>query len=261
MTGPVFFCGDPHSRFDHINLVGTELRASAVVLLGDMEAKRPLDEELQPLLDARIPVYWIAGNHDSDKESSLVNLLDNKLAANNIGGRVVVLPDGRRLAGLGGIFRESVFDPFQRAPPNFRKRKVHAMATPVQDRWRGSVHLRHWTTIYPEELHEVADQRADILVTHQAPGYHNHGFEILDEVAQRIGASVTLHGHEHDCLDSSDRWVRQGFKSYGVGLRGITSIDMDGNATVIVPGELDEQRNYRQKFMDVFKDVPPEEPT
>ena len=41
--------------------------------------------------------------------------------------------------------------------------------------------------------------------------------------------------------------------------RGITSIDMDGSATVVVPGEFDEQRDYRQKCVDVFKDVPPEE--
>ena len=261
MTGPVLFAGDPHGKFHHINRAGTELRASVVVLLGYMEAQRPLDQELQPLLDAQIPVYWIAGNHDSDKESSLVNLLDSKLAANNIDGRVVVLPDGRRLAGLAGVFRASVWYPSLPTPPNFRNRTEHAKATPRQDRWRDSVHLRHWTSIYPEELDKLADLRADILVTHQAPGYHNHGFEILDDLARSIGAAVTVHGHEHDSLDSSDRWAQQGFKSYGAGLRSILSIDMDGNATVIVPGELDEQRNYRQKYIDVFKDVPPEEST
>lgn len=261
MTGPVLFAGDPHGKFHHINRAGTELRASAVVLLGDMEAQRPLDQELQPLLDAQIPVYWIAGNHDSDKESSLVNLLDSKLTANNIDGRVVVLPDGRRLVGLAGVFRTSVWYPSLPTPPNFRNRTEHAKATPRQDRWRDSGHLRHWSTIYPDELDRIADLRADILVSHCPGGYHSHGFEIIDDLARSIGASVTLHGHEHDFLDSSDRWLQQGFKSYGIGLRGIASIDMDGNATVIVPGELDEQRNYRQKYMDVFKNLPPEEST
>ena len=261
MTGPLLFAGDPHSRLHHINRAGTELRASAVVLLGDMEAQRPLDQELQPLLDAAIPVFWIAGNHDSDKPQSLIHLLDSKLAANNIDGRVAVLPDGRRIAGLAGVFRASVWYPSLPTPPNFRNRKEHAKATPRQDRWRDGVHLRHWTSIYPDELDKLADLRADILVTHCGSGYHSHGFEVLDDLARSIGASVSLHGHEHDRLDSSDRWLQQGFKSYGVGLRGITSIDMDGNATVIVPGELDEQRDFRQKYIDVFKDLPPQGPT
>ena len=261
MTGPVLFAGDPHGKFRHINRAGTELRASAVVLLGDMEAQRPLDQELQPLLEAGIPVLFIAGNHDTDHESSFVNLWDSKLAHCNINCKVAVLPDGRRIAGLSGVFRESVWNPKLPTPPNFRNRPEHAKATPRQDRWRDSVHLRHLTTIYPDDLDKVADLRADILVTHCAFGYHNHGWAILDDLARSIGASVALHGHEHDNLDSSDRWLQQGFKSHGVGLRGLTSIDMDGNASVIVPGELDEQRNYRQKYIDVFKNLPPEEST
>lgn len=261
MTGPVLFAGDLHSRFHHLNRAGTELCASAVVLLGDMEAKRPLDQELQPLMDANIPVYWILGNHDGDRSESLENLLDSKLAANNIGGRVVVLPDGRKLLGLNGIFRGSLWDPSLPTPANFRSRKEHASATPRQDRWRGSVPLRHWTTVYPDEFDKVADLQADILVHHEASGYHSQGWHLLDDLARSVGASVTVHGHHHDRIDSSDRWAQQGFKSHGVGLRGVTSIDLDGNATVIVPGELDEQRNYRQRYMDVFKDVPPEEQT
>ena len=97
--------------------------------------------------------------------------------------------------------------------------------------------------------------RADVLITHEAPGYHRNGFEILDTLAQSMGAKVAVHGHHHDRLDSSGRWSRQGFRSFGVGLRGITAIDGDGNATVIVPGELDAQRNHRQQYLDGFKDA------
>lgn len=261
MTGPVLFAGDPHGKFHHINRAGIHSKASAVVLLGDMEAQRPLDQELQPLLDAGIPVYWIAGNHDTGKEPSFVHLVDSKLAANNIAGRVVALPDGRKLVGLPGIFRGSVFDPRLPTPPLFRNRKEHTMATPRQARWRDSVPLRHWSSIYPDEFDALADLRADILVSHEAPGYHSHGFALIDDLARSIGAVVAVHGHHHDSLDSSDRWVQQGFKTHGVGLRGVVSIDMEGNATVVLPGELDEQRNYRQQFMDVFKDMPSKDST
>lgn len=95
----------------------------------------------------------------------------------------------------------------------------------------------------------------DILITHEATGYHVNGFEILDDLARSMGARVTVHGQQHDRLDSSDRWVQQGFRSFGVGLRGITEIDAEGRAIVIAPGELDEQREYRQKQIDGFKDV------
>ena len=121
--------------------------------------------------------------------------------------------------------------------------------------------MRHWTSIYPDEFDKLADLSADILISHEASGYHSHGFNLIDDLARSVGASVTVHGHQHDQLNSSDRWAPQGFKSHGVGLRGVTSIDMDGNATVIVPGELDKQRNYRQQYIDVCKDVPLEEST
>jgi hypothetical protein len=98
----------------------------------------------------------------------------------------------------------------------------------------------------------LADLRADVLITHEAPGYHPNGFELLDTLAQSMGAKVTVHGHHHDRLDSSDRWAAQGHKSFGVGLMGITAIDADGNAEVIVPGELDEARNSRQRYFDAF---------
>lgn len=84
-----------------------------------------------------------------------------------------------------------------------------------------------------------------MLITHEAPGYHPNGFDLLDTLAQSMGAKVTVHGHHHDRIDSSARWAIQGFNSYGVGLRGITAIDENGHARVILPGELDEARACR----------------
>lgn len=250
-SGPILFCGDPHGRYLHVIKAATELKASAVILLGDMEPQRPLHVELEPILDR---VWYIHGNHDTDTDQNWTHVWESGLKDRNIDGRVLTLPDGTRIAGLGGVFRELVWYPSLPTQPNFRNRAEHTKSTPRQDRWRGGVHRKHWSSIYPDVLNKLADLRADILVTHEAPGYHNHGFGILDDLARSLGVKVTVHGHQHDRLDSSDRWVQKGFKSFGVGLRGITSIDADGNATVIVPGELDLQRDYRQKYMDVFKD-------
>jgi hypothetical protein len=143
------------------------------------------------------------------------------MADRNIHGRVVTLPCGTRIGGLGGVFRGSVWYPKDRQAPKFRNREAHARITPRQDRWQGSVHLKHWSSIYPDEVEQLAALQADILITHEAPGYHEHGFAHLDELARRMGVRATVHGHQHDNIDSSARWAEQGFASFGVGLRGV----------------------------------------
>ena len=244
--GPMLFCGDPHGQFAHIVRTAEELKASAVILLGDMEAKRPLHEELDPIADR---VWLIHGNHDNDVAENWHALWDSRLADRNVHGRVVELPNGVRLAGLGGVFREKVWHPHagQGSQPKFHTPDDHARSVPSRNRWRGQQPLRHWSTIYPKEIDSLSMQRADILITHEAPSYHPNGFEILDDLARALGAKVTVHGHHHDALDSSSRWAAQGFKSFGVGLRGITAIDADGTATTIVQGERDIARMNRME--------------
>ncbi|MBC7990777.1 MAG: metallophosphoesterase [Luteimonas sp.] len=244
----VLYCGDPHSEFRHIVRAAEQLDASAVVLLGDLEPMRPLHEELASIASK---VWFIHGNHDTDSDANWSNVWESRLADRNIHGRVVTLPDGTRLAGLGGVFRESAWYPTLSTPPRFRTPSEHDAATARWDGWRGGRARKHWSSIYPEELDRLANLRADVLITHEAPGYHRHGSEILDTLAQSMGVKVTVHAHHHDRLDSSGRWSRQGFKSHGVGLRGITAIDGEGNASVIVSGELDVQRNHRQRYIDL----------
>ena len=203
-----------------------------------MEAQRPLELELEGIDPDT--VYFIHGNHDTDSELNYDNLWGSRLAERNIDGRVVTLPSGLRLAGLGGVFRESVWYPTLPTAPKFRNRAEHARATPRQDRFRGGVGRRHWSSIYPDDFDRLATLRADVLVTHAAPGYHNNGFAILDTLAQSLGVKAAIHGHHHDCLNSSARWESQGFQSYGVGLRGVMALWNDGTSRTVTPVELDD---------------------
>lgn len=246
----ILFCGDPHSSFGHITEGAVHTKADVVVLLGDLEPKRNLDLEVAPLLELGVDVYFIHGNHDADTDDGWERVWDSKVAGQNLHGRVVTLADGTRLAGLGGVFREAVWYPKPAAKggsePAFRTRESHAKATPRQDRWRGETHRRHWGTIYPSEVDRLVEQRADILVTHEAPGYHPHGFESLDALAQSMGVKVAIHGHQHDALDSSAHWKEQGFRTYGVGLRGLSMLDTETwEWSVVQPGELDLARAGR----------------
>lgn len=244
--GPILYCGDAHGEFRHIIAAAVRTRACAVVLLGDMEPAQPLHEELAPLIERGTPLYFVHGNHDADSDAMAERVWGSKLGDRNLHGRVVTLPDGTRIAGLGGVFRETVWYPSVSAAregePAFRSREDHTRSTPRQDRWRGGPARQHLGTIYPDEVDRLAELSADVLVTHEAPGYHPNGIALLDTLAQAMGVKIAVHGHQHDRLDSSIHWSQQGFNSFGVGLRGITAIDLAGHAQVIEPGELDERR-------------------
>lgn len=236
----ILFCGDPHGKFAHIVSAALDLHASAVVLLGDLQPIRPLHDELALIADL---VWFIHGNHDTDSSRDFENVFDSTLSHRNLHGRVVALADGTRLAGLGGVFRESVWHPTLPAAPKFLARSELTRATAPRDRWRNGPQRKHWSTIYPSDIDGLRKLKADVLVTHEAGAGHPNGFKILDNLARSMRVSTTFHGHHHDRLDYSGIWEAQGFRSFGVGLGGIT--DLTGK--VIVPGELDHIRQYRQR--------------
>lgn len=234
MNNEILFCGDTHGSHGHIIDAALKLKPMAVVLLGDMESPRPLHIELEPIRDI---VWWITGNHDTDKPESWSHLVDSELADRCIDGRVVTLPDGTRLAGLGGVFRGKIWNP----PHDPVHQSYDAWLDSLQPGWRkrpsmfASERLRHRSTIFPQPYRRLASERADILVTHEAPSTHPYGWEAIDELGQALGVKTALHGHQHDSPDYRAQWVALGFEAYGVGLRGITG----RNGGVIVPGESD----------------------
>ena len=105
----IFFFGDNHGEFEHVIEAVREHAPPAIVLLGDIQAKKPMEEELAPIL-GQTEVWFIHGNHDTDSELDYDNLFGSKLADRNLHGRVVEVA-GVRIAGLGGIFRGQVWRP------------------------------------------------------------------------------------------------------------------------------------------------------
>jgi predicted phosphodiesterase len=227
----------------------------SIILLGDMEFKQPAHIELAPILDAGIELFWIVGNHDTDRPESLANLLESEIANRCIDGRVVTLKDGTRIAGLGGVFREKIWYPNKLDPttgkptePQHQSYEAWARTLPPASRAgkpeiAAKQRLTHRSSIFPDVYWHLAEQRADILVTHEAPTPHPHGFVALTELAQLMGVRQCFHGHQHDALPYAPHYEAIGFELHGVGLRGITG----RSGQVIVPGELDEKRgSYRR---------------
>ncbi len=245
--GKIFFCGDPHGRFDHIVAAAREHDPVAIILLGDLEAQRPLHDELEEFADR---VWLIHGNHDTDNAIIWQNLWGSSLASRNVHGQVVELPNGLRLAGLGGVFRSMVWNPslcgLRMGVPQHISPEFHGRVTPPKDRFNGRQPLRHWSSIYPSTMDRLSELRADILITHEAPSYHLGGYRAIDELARRMGVKIAVHGHHHDSQDSSALWSRQGFKSFGVAMRGISVIDVEGQSFTVKPGE--EDKHVHQVF-------------
>lgn len=266
----IHFVGDLHSDFRPLHrLVQASPRPDAIVLLGDIEAqRRPLLEEIAPLEAAGIKVFWIIGNHDTDRKQSWDNL--ESAMHLNIDGRVVEIDGGKRVAGLGGVFRSEIWYPpdapkFEtyeeycrkaedKRPIRLRKRQAREASLQHFEHLPGAnaamlaeirygKELKHkGSTIFWDVYASLWDQKADILVTHEAPSCHPHGFAAIDDLARAMHVKTVVHGHHHDRLDYSAFTEKLGFVTYGVGLRGITR-EEDG--VVVVPGELDAMRRNR----------------
>jgi len=227
----ILLCGDPHGRFDQLLRAVATRRPSAVILLGDIEARRPLEIELAAIADLT-EIWFIHGNHDTDSDSAYDNLFGSSLRERNLHGRVVEI-GGLRVAGLGGVFRGQVWMPPMAS--RYSSADVFLASCGKGNRWRGGLPRKHRSSIFPLDVETLWAEQADILVTHEAPSAHPHGFAVIDELARRLGVGKVFHGHHHYRLDYRAARERLGFEVHGVGLRGVS--DSDGQ--VITAGELD----------------------
>ena len=203
----IVFVGDVHRRWDHVErgLAALERPPRHVVLLGDVECDAPLDLLAAPILRRGAGLHWIFGNHDADGGPEMwANLADparNPLAAAGaLHGRVADV-GGLRIAGLGGTSRARVSAP--PAPPRLRSRaELPADRATLGPGWSdesAAALARSLAAmpIWPEDVEALAAQRADVLVTHEAPSSHPGGLAVLDELARPMGAVLVVHGHPH----------------------------------------------------------------
>jgi len=227
----ILFCGDPHGRFDQVYDASTRYRPDAIVLLGDIGPTAPLSELMSPVLEAGVQVCWIPGNHDTDNEQEYDWLYSDRQTPglHCIHGAVHVVRGKNgaqlRLAGLGGIFRGKAW-----APPGFvggvcpeygLTSHEYLSRMGKGNRWRGGLPLRHRSTIFADQWLSLAQLRADVLVTHEAPAFHENGFAVLHQLAVMMGVTRSFHGHHHQNFDYGQH---DGVHAFGVGIHGIMDL-------------------------------------
>jgi predicted phosphodiesterase len=189
---PILFAGDPHGNFAPILRACADCEPGAILLVGDCGLASPLDDVLAQPIARGWSVHWILGNHDTETEQAFDNLT---ACSGDLGLRATTIGD-RRIVGLPGVFRPRVWQPDEPPPSFHRRADFLASLTPAQ-RWRGGMPLWHRDTIFPEDFEHLAGLRCDILLSHEAPSSHAHGFQVIDDLAATCGARLIVHGHHH----------------------------------------------------------------
>lgn len=222
----LWFLGDVHGDFRHIGLALSRVRPEVtprwLVFLGDLEIfDRSLGEIIAPLRKAfpELKIAFIHGNHDVDEHENWERLMDCGDAV-SLHGQVLDL-EGVRVAGMGGNFLGRVWYPPE--APKIRSRHEATYRHPNLVK-RGQLHapVLHGA-IYPNEVQALAALQADVLVTHEAPSCHHHGWEALDQLARDLGVVRSFHGHTHDDLTAQYALRREalGFDAVAVNFRCI----------------------------------------
>ena len=221
---PIVFIGDIHQHWHHIEAGLASLPAlpKAAILLGDIQCDQPLDHLAAPLLARGIAVHWIHGNHDNDGGPDMwANLASPErnpiTSLGALHARVMEI-EGIRIAGLGGTFRPRVWSPPQKPRLTHRTQLVDDMAElgPAYglNQRAALTHSLSTAAIWPEDIDALAVQKADILVTHEAPSSHPAGNAVLEELARAMGARMVVHGHHHV---ASDAYAEDGLRVMAVG--------------------------------------------
>lgn len=208
------FAGDTHGCLAHLAQVPD---GCTVIHVGDFELTDTLERELPAGLEERF--WWIPGNHDCDREHYFGHLFGSALAERSLHGRVVSFGNVR-VAGLGGVFKGKIWRPPD--TPRTPSSQDYLRRLPRQNKWRDGLPLKVRDAIWHSEWEALSKTQADILVTHEAPESHRHGFRALGDLARAMGVHTVVHGHHHEDYTAE---IDGEIRVIGVGLRGLTALD------------------------------------
>jgi predicted phosphodiesterase len=214
----ILFAGDPHGNFQPLIKAVHKHKPEAVVLLGDYDLEESLEVYLADIIGST-KIWWIAGNHDFESPSKYKNLFDSSLADNGLHLKVTEIA-GLRIAGLSGIFLGRVWYPPQ--PPKWDSKHHYLQHQNAHVKY-ADMSLKYKSAIWHDEFHLLKNLKADILVSHEAPGSHRHGFSAISDLAAAMGVKHVFHGHLHE---NYARIIKNNIHVFGVA--NMTVVDLHG---------------------------------
>lgn len=214
----ILFAGDPHGDFQPLINAVLNSRPEAVVLLGDCDLDQPPEHYLEAVF-GMTQIWWIPGNHDFDFPHRYHHLFNSALAEYGLHLKVHEIA-GLRIAGLGGIFLGRVWYPPKK--PQW-KNKAHYLACQPGHIKKNGLSLKLKSAIWHDEVESLKRIKADILVTHEAPGCHEYGFSAIDDIARAMGVKKIFHGHQHNSYFAK---LAHDINVFGVADRGV--VDLSG---------------------------------
>ncbi|MFY1027164.1 metallophosphoesterase family protein [Actinobacillus seminis] len=211
----ILFAGDPHGSYAYLYPFVKNQKDLALIILGDLQLTNT--DELDNLAKY-CDLWFIHGNHDSKTTAAFESLWGSEWKTRNLHNRVVKI-QGKRIAGLGGVFRGQIWMPPNK--PLFLDPIHYCQYCSQEKIWRGGIPLRHRTSIFPSDIECLEQQKADILICHEAPKPHPSGFQIINSLAMKMGVSHVFHGHHHDNFDYLPLCDKTPFKVTNVGFRSL----------------------------------------
>jgi len=255
MSEIIWILGDNHGIFDYVlkTVHASDERPAAVIFLGDLECPIPFSDCVADIEAAGIECWVIPGNHDTDTAENYRNLYgDSFFQERNLHGRIVEIA-GLRVAGLGGIFREKIWDPDSDEMPAIRNwqklvatqnakrpNRLRIEQPTVEQIATDGVLRKHASAIFHDDWLHLYGQQADILVTHEAPDCHQYGYKAITALAQSLKVKFSFHGHMHE--DRKYDSEHLGFQAVSVGFLGVS----DQYGGVVKLGELGTYGGGRQ---------------
>lgn len=211
----ILFAGDPHGSFEHIYPFIENFRNPALIILGDLQLT---DEHELDKLAQYCDVWFIHGNHDSKTVAAFQAIWGSQWRQRNLHGRVTEI-QGKRIAGLGGVFRGQIWMPPNK--PLFFDPIHYCQYCPQEKIWHGGLPLRHRTSIFPSDFEVLEGQEADILICHEAPKPHPSGFQVINQLAEKMQVKQIYHGHHHENFSYRGILEKRNYQIINVGFRSI----------------------------------------
>lgn len=227
MVPNLLIAGDPHGNFSEIHQAWQDYPHTPTLFAGDQGCLTPFPEIIQHRTDT----YFIDGNHDGDKKIYWDNLHADP--TRDINGRVITIGN-MRVAGLGGVFRGKVWAPTSDQLSDVPTFTDAEWASEHGHKSIRNIPIKHRVSIWPETIRALAQQQADILLCHEAPTPHEHGWGIILTLAKDMGVHTIIHGHHH--IDYQRTY--NGINIHGVGIGGVQ--DLYGR--IIIPGRYSPER-------------------